>query len=88
MLEISDNKRQAKVAKDLAHQFVLLTEKMGDGYQIFANWVKSIWKSTNMARNIIVGIIASFWPYIIANKKVSKNHANILKALKKHWNKG
>lgn len=60
MLEILDNKRQAKVTKDFAHKFVLLTEKMGDGYQIFANLVKSIRKSTNMARDIIIGIIASF----------------------------
>lgn len=41
ILKILDNKRQAKVAKDLDYQFVCLLEKMEDGYQTFANLVKS-----------------------------------------------
>lgn len=40
-LEIPDNKCQAEMAEDLGHHFMLLAEKMGDGYQIFVNLVKS-----------------------------------------------
>ena len=40
MLGIPDDKQRAKVVKDLGHQFILLAEKMGDGYQQFSNLVK------------------------------------------------
>lgn len=46
MLGIADEKRRAEVAEDLGHQFVLLAEKMGDGYLAFSNLVKSTWKET------------------------------------------
>lgn len=85
MLGISDNKREAEVAEDLGHQFVFLAKKMGDGYQTFANLVKSTWKSTSIARDTMAGIVASLRPHIIANKRKSENRASTLEALEKHW---
>ena len=40
MLGIPDDTRRAEVAEDLGHQFILLAEKMGDGYQQFSDLVK------------------------------------------------
>lgn len=42
MFRSSDNKRWAKVIKDLGHQFVFLAKKIEDGYYIFVNLVNSI----------------------------------------------
>lgn len=82
MLEIPNNKRQAKLAKDHEHQFVFLLGKMGNNYQTFANQIKSTWKSTGMARDTMASIVASLQPHIIAK---SKNCMSTLEALEKHW---
>ena len=40
ILCIPDDTRRAEVAEDLGYQFILLAEKMGDGYQQFSDLVK------------------------------------------------
>lgn len=40
-LGILGNKYQAKLAKDLDYQFVLLVEEIKDDYQILSNLIKS-----------------------------------------------
>lgn len=85
MLRIPEDKHRTKVVKDFGHQFVLLAEKIGNGYQTFVNLVKSTQKSTCMARNTITGIIASLQPNITTNKRKSKNRASIFKKLEKDY---
>lgn len=73
------------MAKDLGHQFLLLSRKMRDGYQTFSNLIKSTWKLTGKAKDTMVGIIANLRPHITVNKGKSENRASTLKALEKHW---
>lgn len=85
MLRILDNKHWTKLAKDLGHQFMLLAKKVEDSYQILSNLVKSTWKATGMAKNIMSNLFAKLRPHITANKGKSEHHTSTFKAIDKYW---
>ena len=72
------------MAKDIGHQFILLAEKMGDGYQQFSDLVKRTWKETGMAKDIMTGIITRLQPHITANKEKGVFRSKTLAAIDKY----
>ena len=85
MLGILDDTQKAEVAKDFGHQFILLAEKMGDGYQQFSDLVKRTWKETGMAKDTMTGIITRLRPHITANKEKGVFRSKTLAAIDKYW---
>ena len=84
MLDIPDDTQRAKVAKDLGHQFILLAEKMRDGYQQFSDLVKHTWKETGIAKNIMTDIIIRLRPHITINKEKNVFSSKTLVAINKY----
>lgn len=69
MLDILDEIHQAKMVKNLDHQFILLTEKKGDEYEIFSDLVKCSWKKIGMAKDKMSDLFFKLRPHVNINKK-------------------
>ena len=82
---IPDDTQRAKVAENLGYQFILLAEKMGDGYQQFSDLVKRTGKETGIAKDTMTGIITRLRPHITANKEKNVFRNKTLAAIDKYW---
>lgn len=78
MLGIPNDEQQLKIAKHIAHQQVLSTERMGCKYKDMAKMMKQDWKSVGMAKETITDQVYNLQPVVTALKK---NHGNQLSML-------
>lgn len=85
MLGISDQSQRLKVAEDVAHQQVLLAEKMGCKYQKMARLLRRDWKSVGMAKETMTDLIGRLQPFVTALNKTLSFRLSTLSAINKYW---
>lgn len=71
MLGIPDQSQRLEIAKDVAHQQVLLGEKVGCEHENMARLLKRDWKSVGMARQTMTDLIGRLhdWAMIFSRVK-------------------
>lgn len=84
MLSVPDQSQRLEVAEDVAHQHVLLAEKMGYENQNMTRLSKRDWKSVGMAKETMTDLIVRLQPYVTALNKAPGYRASTLLAITKY----
>lgn len=85
MLGIFDQSQRLEVAEDVAHQQVLLAEKIGCKHENMARLLKRDWKSVGMAKQTMTDLIGRLQPFVTALNKPPGNRSSTLSAINKYW---
>lgn len=83
MLTIFDELQWLDIVEDIAHQQVLLADKIGGKYKIMTMLLKQDWKLVGMIRETISNLISRLQPFVTAVNKSPKNYnwENMLSAI-------
>ncbi len=69
MLEIPDDDQQHEIAKDIAHQQVLWTKKMGYKHKDMARLLQRDWQSVGMAKETMTDLVFRLQQVVMTLKK-------------------
>ncbi len=81
MLGIPNSLQQLEIAKDIAHQQILVAEKIGCEYKNMARLLKRDLKSVGKAKNTMINLVGCLQTVVTALKKSIGKRASTLLAI-------
>lgn len=85
MLDNLDLVYQLEVAKNVAHQQMLLADNIGFGYKTMAKLLKKDWKAVGITKQTITNLIGCMQPVVTILKKNFGNRSRAFLDIKKYW---
>lgn len=84
MPSIPEEYKRAELATDIAHQHVLMSQKLGHTAQNMAALLWSNWKLAGIDKNTRNGLFNQLQPFVTASKKDTGHRVSTLNAIQKY----